>query len=341
MMPADKLSCGDCGGEFGDVDELLEHDCDGRDDDPEGGVGGRVLVADGGPKYTPMQEFTASISGKLCLDARAVGDQYAEVNATPAALEDNAERLEAEGYNTEVYLDDEPPRMVVHPRPGDLDFIATDERTKYRELRDHLSRSIDRLADQHDDPGARTGTVIDYALTKTRFDIGEIGTALEQLQNHGEVYRPAARTVALVDAPESWADEQEPATDGGIDLAEWYALHGFKRDLLRALLAVEAESGLASYGLAIKRELEARYSTEVNHGRLYPNLDDLVQDGLVEKAELDKRTNEYTLSACGRALLEAALLEDYEHLELPSTAASVPAARTDGGQQGGENDGGQ
>ncbi|ELZ20434.1 PadR family transcriptional regulator [Natrinema limicola JCM 13563] len=35
------------------------------------------------------------------------------------------------------------------------------------------------------------------------------------------------------------------------------------------------------YGLAIKRELEDYYGTEVNHGRLYPNLDELVDLGLV------------------------------------------------------------
>ncbi|WP_122090723.1 PadR family transcriptional regulator [Halalkalicoccus subterraneus] len=53
------------------------------------------------------------------------------------------------------------------------------------------------------------------------------------------------------------------------------------------------------YGLAIKRELESYYDTEVNHGRLYPNLDDLVERGLVEKSELDKRTNQYELTEDG------------------------------------------
>jgi DNA-binding PadR family transcriptional regulator len=53
------------------------------------------------------------------------------------------------------------------------------------------------------------------------------------------------------------------------------------------------------YGLAIKRELEEYYETEVNHGRLYPNLDDLVERGLVEKSELDKRTNQYDLTDDG------------------------------------------
>ncbi len=53
------------------------------------------------------------------------------------------------------------------------------------------------------------------------------------------------------------------------------------------------------YGLAIKRELEAYYDDEVNHGRLYPNLDELVEAGLLEKSELDKRTNQYALTDTG------------------------------------------
>ena len=53
------------------------------------------------------------------------------------------------------------------------------------------------------------------------------------------------------------------------------------------------------YGLAIKRQLESYYDSEVNHGRLYPNLDQLVEWGFVEKSELDKRTNQYTLTDDG------------------------------------------
>ncbi|MEF8756986.1 MAG: PadR family transcriptional regulator [Halobacteriales archaeon] len=53
------------------------------------------------------------------------------------------------------------------------------------------------------------------------------------------------------------------------------------------------------YGLAVKRELEEYYDEEVNHGRLYPNLDDLVDLGLVEKSQLDKRTNQYELTDAG------------------------------------------
>jgi DNA-binding PadR family transcriptional regulator len=76
-------------------------------------------------------------------------------------------------------------------------------------------------------------------------------------------------------------------------------LTAFQRNIL-TILAEEAR-----YGLAIKRELETYYDDEVNHGRLYPNLDDLVEMGLVEKSELDKRTNQYALTEAGyRALLD-------------------------------------
>ncbi|QCC51119.1 PadR family transcriptional regulator [Halapricum salinum] len=67
-------------------------------------------------------------------------------------------------------------------------------------------------------------------------------------------------------------------------------LTAFQQNIL-VILAEEPR-----YGLAIKRELESYYDSEVNHGRLYPNLDDLVEMDLVEKSELDKRTNQYALT---------------------------------------------
>jgi len=70
-------------------------------------------------------------------------------------------------------------------------------------------------------------------------------------------------------------------------------LTAFQRNIL-TVLAEEPR-----YGLAIKRELESYYGVEVNHGRLYPNLDDLVNEGFVEKSALDKRTNEYALTDAG------------------------------------------
>ena len=77
-------------------------------------------------------------------------------------------------------------------------------------------------------------------------------------------------------------------------------LTGFQRDLLYVIAGREEP-----HGLAIKEELEAYYESEVNHGRLYPNLDTLVEKGLVEKGQRDRRTNYYTLTGRGRRELSA------------------------------------
>lgn len=77
-------------------------------------------------------------------------------------------------------------------------------------------------------------------------------------------------------------------------------LTGFQRDLLYVVAGLEKP-----HGLAIKEELEAYYEGEVHHGRLYPNLDELVEKGLVEKGEIDRRTNFYALTDRGGRELTA------------------------------------
>ena len=77
-----------------------------------------------------------------------------------------------------------------------------------------------------------------------------------------------------------------------------FELTGFQRDLLYCIAGMEE-----AYGLGIKSELEAYGGTEINHGRLYPNLDTLVDKGYLEKHSLDDRTNEYELTDEGRAVL--------------------------------------
>jgi PadR family transcriptional regulator PadR len=59
------------------------------------------------------------------------------------------------------------------------------------------------------------------------------------------------------------------------------------------------------HGLAIKDELEDYYETEVHHGRLYPNLDTLVEKGLIEKGQIDKRTNSYEVTQRGQREIDA------------------------------------
>lgn len=72
-------------------------------------------------------------------------------------------------------------------------------------------------------------------------------------------------------------------------------LTGFQRDLLYVIGGLDTP-----HGLAIKDELEDYYEKEIHHGRLYPNL-----DTLVEKGELDRRTNYYALTRRGQREIEA------------------------------------
>ncbi|OLZ42028.1 PadR family transcriptional regulator [Natrinema saccharevitans] len=76
-------------------------------------------------------------------------------------------------------------------------------------------------------------------------------------------------------------------------------LTGFQRDLLYVIAGADQPSGQD-----VKDEVETYYNSEINHGRLYPNLDTLVNKDLVEKGQLDRRTNYYEISDHGRQAIE-------------------------------------
>jgi DNA-binding PadR family transcriptional regulator len=78
-----------------------------------------------------------------------------------------------------------------------------------------------------------------------------------------------------------------------------YDLTGFQRDLIYTISGIEEP-----YGLAIKEALQQYRNEEVNHGRLYPNLDTLVEKGYVEKSAKDRRTNLYTLTESARTAVD-------------------------------------
>ncbi|SFT09207.1 PadR family transcriptional regulator [Halostagnicola kamekurae] len=95
-----------------------------------------------------------------------------------------------------------------------------------------------------------------------------------------------------------------------------YDLTAFQRDVLYTIAGQDEP-----HGLAIKDELEEYYETEIHHGRLYPNLDEVVDKGLVEKGELDKRTNYYTITARGQRELEARREWEEQYVESLTSSA--------------------
>lgn len=76
-------------------------------------------------------------------------------------------------------------------------------------------------------------------------------------------------------------------------------LTGFQRDLLYVIAGQEQPSGQD-----VKEEVEQYYEADINHGRLYPNLDTVVNKELVEKGELDRRTNYYDITDEGLEMLD-------------------------------------
>lgn len=59
-----------------------------------------------------------------------------------------------------------------------------------------------------------------------------------------------------------------------------YDMTAFQRDLLYVIAGLEEP-----HGLEIKRELGRYYGGDANQGQLYPNLDALHEQGLVNKGE--------------------------------------------------------
>jgi len=87
-----------------------------------------------------------------------------------------------------------------------------------------------------------------------------------------------------------------------------FDLTGFQRDLLCVIAGSDQPSGQT-----VKQKLDTHID-DVNHGRLYPNLDVLVDHGLVEKGSQDQRTNYYEVTQSGEQLLVRRREWENQHL---------------------------
>ena len=97
-------------------------------------------------------------------------------------------------------------------------------------------------------------------------------------------------------------------------------MHDLNRTQRDLLFAVAGNDGAS--GLELKAVLDDYYGTELSHGRIYPHLDTLAEESLVEKGRIDDRTNSYTLTARGRREIDArmewqrSLAETYGDVEV-------------------------
>lgn len=76
-------------------------------------------------------------------------------------------------------------------------------------------------------------------------------------------------------------------------------LTAFQRDMLY-IIANQGDPN----GVAIRDELDEHYEEKITAGRLYPNLDTLVEKRLIEKGKHSRRANYYALTSRGRRELE-------------------------------------
>jgi len=87
-------------------------------------------------------------------------------------------------------------------------------------------------------------------------------------------------------------------------------LLGFQRDLLYVIAGANQPSGQD-----VKEEIEQYYSHEINHGRLYPNLDTVVNKDHSRKRQLDRRTNYYAITKDGEEAIEDRRAWESQYIE--------------------------
>ncbi|TKX61198.1 PadR family transcriptional regulator [Halorubrum sp. ASP1] len=99
------------------------------------------------------------------------------------------------------------------------------------------------------------------------------------------------------------SDSTTPTTDPETHRIRHTDLTMFQIDILAVCARLEPSLDEVK-GLAIKDGLEDVIEKPVNHGRLYPNLDELAAKGLIEKGKIDDRSNFYRVTEEGFRVLD-------------------------------------
>ena len=107
------------------------------------------------------------------------------------------------------------------------------------------------------------------------------------------------------DSPdEEGSGDEDPSDTGPVDFSTYNLptdLTAFQTHLLCLIYRLGPTEGVT-----LQHALEELYPEEINHGRLYPSLDRMVESGLLSKQtkESDKRRKEYALTGRGEWVAE-------------------------------------
>lgn len=93
-------------------------------------------------------------------------------------------------------------------------------------------------------------------------------------------------------------------------------LTAFQRDILVVVFKHKS-----SPGPVIRDEIENFYEAELNPGRLYPSLNELVNKGLILKRDTDARENIYTVTSRGEREIEDYIKWVKKHTEVNEITA--------------------
>lgn len=120
------------------------------------------------------------------------------------------------------------------------------------------------------------------------------------MTNNPTTHKHNTTMTPTIDSLSELGDDDTETVEETQSIGPMTGLTAFQRDLLTTVTYLGKP-----HGLAVQRSLAETYGQEINHGRLYPNLDELVERGLLEKGERDKRTNWYRVTDAGMRALTA------------------------------------
>ena len=155
---------------------------------------------------------------------------------------------------------------------------------------------------------AQQAGIIEDSVTRSEFFAtvtrSEFADTEETNNDHSEPI-DESKEVTGPKAEEEHTEDERPEPSGrakssSLSTSDFAELTSFQRDILIVLAGSTGRNGLN-----IKNTLEQYYDSEVNHGRLYPNLDSLIELGYVAKQSVDGRTNSYALTELGHSLIDS------------------------------------